>query len=151
MGQYPVQRWIPFPLRQQWWPIRVYWRVGERYADACVIERRSFGRGSVIVWGSIAERDRTPLVVQRYVIPFILAQANNVTFQQDNARPHLPRVVRKYMTQQNVDVASSFTLYFTHWARLWCNRKTVTSSGSDVGGNGSVIDPYLKQYPSSIF
>jgi hypothetical protein len=53
-------------------------------------------------------------IVQLYVIPFIVAQANNVTFQQDNARPHVSRVVRKYLTQQNVDVASSFTLYFTH-------------------------------------
>jgi hypothetical protein len=29
---------------------RVYRCVGERYADACVIQRQSFG-GSVIVWG----------------------------------------------------------------------------------------------------
>jgi hypothetical protein len=27
-----------------------------------------------------------------------------VTFQQDNARPHVARVVRDYLTQQNVDV-----------------------------------------------
>jgi hypothetical protein len=38
------------------------------------------------------------------VIPFIQAQANNVTFQQDNARPHVARVVRDYLTQQNVDL-----------------------------------------------
>jgi hypothetical protein len=64
-----------------------------------------------MVWGSITAHGRTPLVViagnltgiryrdeivQPYVIPFIQAQANNVTFQQDNARPHL--------TQQNVDL-----------------------------------------------
>jgi hypothetical protein len=30
--------------------------------------------------------------------------ANNVTFQQDNARPHVARVVRDYLTQQNVDL-----------------------------------------------
>ena len=71
-----------------------------------------------MLWGGIIERDRTPLVVagnpteiryrgeivQRYVIPFIQAQANNVTFQQDNARPHGVCVVRDYLTQQNVDV-----------------------------------------------
>ena len=70
-------------------------------------------------WESITERDRTPLVavtgnltgihyrdeiVQRYLIPFIQAQANNVTIQQDNARPHVARVIRDYFTQQNVDV-----------------------------------------------
>jgi hypothetical protein len=39
-----------------------------------------------------------------YVILFIQAQTNNVTFQQDNARPHVARVVRDYLTQQNVDL-----------------------------------------------
>jgi hypothetical protein len=57
------------------------------------------------------ERGRTLLVVEagyltgrRYVIPFIQAQANNVTFQQDNTRPQIVRVVRDFLTQQNVDV-----------------------------------------------
>jgi hypothetical protein len=74
-------------------------RVGKRYADACVNQRQSFGGGSVMVWGGITAHGRTPLVVvagnltsmryrneivQPYVIPFIQAQANNVTFQQDN-------------------------------------------------------------------
>ena len=78
---------------------RVYRRVGERYANACVIQRQSFGGGSVMVWGGITPHGRTPLVVvagnltgirywdeivQPYVIPLIQAQANNVTFQQDN-------------------------------------------------------------------
>ena len=64
-----------------------------------------------MVWGGVKERSRTLLVVdagyltgRRYVIPFIQAQAKNVTFQQDNARPHIVRVVRDYLTQQNVDV-----------------------------------------------
>jgi hypothetical protein len=82
---------------------------GERYADACVIQRQSFGGGSVMVWGGITAHGRTPLVVvagnltgirywdeivQPYVIPLIQAQANNVTFQQENARPHVARVIR---------------------------------------------------------
>ena len=97
---------------------RVYRRVGERYADTCVIQRQSFGGGSVMVWGGITAHGRTQLVVvagnltgmryrdeivQPYVIPLIQAQANNVTFQQDNARPHVARVVRDYLTQQNVE------------------------------------------------
>jgi hypothetical protein len=67
---------------------RVYRRVGERYADACVIQCQSFGGGSVMVWGGITAHSRTPLVivagnltgiryrdeiVQPYVIPFITA------------------------------------------------------------------------------
>jgi hypothetical protein len=43
-------------------------------------------------------------IVQPCVIPFIQAQANNTTFQQDNTRPHVARVVRDYLTQQNVDL-----------------------------------------------
>jgi hypothetical protein len=42
---------------------RVYRRVGERYADACVIQRQSFGGGNVMVWGGITAHGRTPLVV----------------------------------------------------------------------------------------
>jgi mitochondrial fission protein ELM1 len=83
-----------------------------------------------MVWGCITAYGRTPLVVvagnltgmryrdelvQPYVIPFIQAQAKNFRFQQDNARPHIARVVRDYLTQQNVDLmASSFTRSFTH-------------------------------------
>jgi hypothetical protein len=83
-----------------------------------------------MVWEGKTAHGRTPLVVvagnltgmryrdelvQPYVIPFIQAQAKNVKFQQDNARPHIARVVRDYLTQQNVDLmASSFTRSFTH-------------------------------------
>jgi hypothetical protein len=70
------------------------------------------------VLGGITERGRKPLVaaghltgkpywdeiVQRYGIPCIQSQANNVTFHQDNARPHVVGVVRDYLTQQNVVV-----------------------------------------------
>ena len=34
-------------------PERVYRRRGERFADACVLERDRFGGGSVLVWGGI--------------------------------------------------------------------------------------------------
>ena len=83
---------------------RAYRRVGERYADACVIQCQSFGGGTVMVWEGKTAHGRTPLVVvagnmtgiryrdelvQPYVISFIQAQAKNVRCQQDNARPHI--------------------------------------------------------------
>ena len=96
---------------------RVYRRVGERYQDNCVVERRFFGGGSIMVWGGITGNARTPLVVingnltgaryrdeilQAHVVPFVRQHA--VTLQQDNARPHIARVVTDFLTQQTVNV-----------------------------------------------
>jgi hypothetical protein len=53
------------------------------------------------------------IVTRPYIIPFIQAQANNVTFQQDNA---ISRVVRDYLTQQNVDVQQPYKKYFKIYA-----------------------------------
>jgi hypothetical protein len=55
----------------------------------------------VVVTGNLTGIRWWDEIVQPYVIPIIQAQANNVTFQQDNARPHV-RVVHDYLTQQNV-------------------------------------------------
>ena len=40
---------------------RAYRRVGERYADTCVIQRRSLGGGSIMILGNITGRGRIPL------------------------------------------------------------------------------------------
>jgi hypothetical protein len=72
-----------------------------------------------MVWGGITERYMILLeavagnltrisyrdaIVQRCVILYIHVQANNVTSQQDNPRLHVVRVLRDYVTQQNIDV-----------------------------------------------
>ncbi|KAK7105615.1 hypothetical protein V1264_016974 [Littorina saxatilis] len=41
--------------------IRVWRRRGERFAEGAVLERQRFGGGSVMVWGGISTRLRTPL------------------------------------------------------------------------------------------
>ena len=91
-----------------------------------------------MVWGGVKERGRSLLVVdagyligRRYDIPFIQAQANKVAFQQDNAIPHIARVVRDYLIRC-VTVASVFIRFFTHWARLGWNGMTVTSSAKSA-------------------
>jgi hypothetical protein len=84
---------------------RVYRRVGERYADACVIQRRYFSGCSAMVWGEIKERGRTLLVVdagyltgRRYVIPFIQAQANRLAqWVKDRMKP-LATVTHRHAT-----------------------------------------------------
>jgi hypothetical protein len=37
-------------------------RRGERFADACVLERDRFGGGSVMVWGGISHGLKSPLI-----------------------------------------------------------------------------------------
>ena len=97
--------------------IRVCRGAGERFNNGCVIERRQMGGGSVMIWGGITTRARTPLVFiegnlsgQRYrdevvrphVIPFIRNANQVITFQQDNARPHTAGIVRDFLRQNNV-------------------------------------------------
>ena len=82
-------------------------RRGERFADACVLERDRFGGGSVMVWGGISHWLKSLLIVitgnltgVRYrdeilrpvAVPFV--QQHHLNFQQDNARPHVARVSR---------------------------------------------------------
>lgn len=98
---------------------RVYRRPGERYSDPCVLQRRAFGGGSVMVWGGMTANGRTQLqiingnltgvryrdeILQTHVIPFVQNQARPITLQQDNARPHVARVARDFLQQQNVEV-----------------------------------------------
>jgi hypothetical protein len=96
-------------------------------------------------------------IVQPYVIPFIQAQANNVTFQQDNAQPHAAQVVRDYLTQQHVDllpwlaVSPDLSPIEHVWDEMERRLRHLPKSASDVSGNGSGIDLHLQQYPTSIF
>ena len=107
-----------FPLQRSDTRQRVYRRLGERYSDACVREVDRFGGGgSVMVWGGISHGVKTPLVViqgnltavryrDQVLMPHILplVTAHNLTFQHDNARPHVARVCRDFLNQNNVQV-----------------------------------------------
>lgn len=98
---------------------RVYRRRGERFADACVIERDRFGGGSVLVWGGIMDGNKTRLIVingninaQAYIndvlaveaIPFLQRHGPNAILMHDNARPHTAAATRQYLAAQNVNV-----------------------------------------------
>ena len=75
-----------------------------------------FGEGgSVMVWGGISHGVKTPLVVihgnltavryrDQVLMPHVLplVNAHNLTFQHDNARPHVARVCRDFHNQNNV-------------------------------------------------
>ena len=98
---------------------RVYRRWGERFANAWVIERDCFGGGSVLVLGGIMGGNKTRLTVinrnidaQTYIndvlaleaLPFIQFHGANVTFMQDNARPHSSVITRQCFATNNVNV-----------------------------------------------
>ena len=97
---------------------RVYRRLGERYSDACVREVDRFGGGGfVMVWCGISHGVKTPLVViqgnliavrywDQVLMPRVLplVNAHNLTFQHDNVRPHIARVCRDFLNQNNVQV-----------------------------------------------
>ena len=94
---------------------RVYRRRGERFADACVIERDRFGGGSVMVWGGIAHGIKSQLIVVagnmtavRYrdeilrPVAVPLVQQRNLILQQDNARPHVARVCQDFLANNSI-------------------------------------------------
>ena len=70
-----------------------------------------------MVWGGISHGVKTPLVViqgnltavryrDQVLMPHVLplVNAHNLTFQHDNARPHVARVCRDFLNQNNVQV-----------------------------------------------
>ena len=94
---------------------RVYRRRGERFADACVVERDRFGGGFVMVWGGIAHGIKSQLIIfagnmtaVRYrdeilrPVAVPLVQQRNLILQQDNARPHVARVCQDFLANNNI-------------------------------------------------
>ena len=98
---------------------RVCGHQGERFANACIIERDRFGGGSVLVWGGIMGGNKTRLIIingninaQTYIndvlaveaLPSIQFHCPKVTFMHDNARPHSASITRKFLATNNVNV-----------------------------------------------
>ena len=95
----------------------VWRRVGERFADANVMNRVPHGGGRVMVWAGISYRQQTQvhfingnLNSQRYcdeilrhiVVPFL--RRHHLMFNRDNARPHVARICTQFMEAENVPV-----------------------------------------------
>ena len=94
---------------------RVYRRHGERFADACVVERDRFVGGSAMVLGGIAHGIKSQLIIVagnmttvRYrdeilrPVAVPLVQQRNLILQQDNARPHVARVCQDFLANNNI-------------------------------------------------
>ena len=63
LGCHPLYRGVEVPSDSSDGHGHVYRWEGERYADACVVQRLSFGGGSVMVWKGITAHHRTQLEV----------------------------------------------------------------------------------------
>ncbi|GFX91614.1 transposable element Tcb1 transposase [Trichonephila clavipes] len=78
--------------------------------NSCVMHRHTGPAPGIMVWGGIGHHSRTPLVriastlnSQRYisevlepvVLPYLQSLATAI-FQQDNARPHVARIVQRF-------------------------------------------------------
>jgi hypothetical protein len=122
--QFPMRqwRWVFFTDESRFTLFRpdgrchVYRRCGERFADACILERDRFGGGSVMIWRGISHGLKSPLIViagnltsVRYrdeilrpvAVPFV--QQHHLIFQQDNAQPHVARVCQDFLPNHNIN------------------------------------------------
>ena len=94
---------------------RQYQHRGERFANACVFERDRYGGGSVMVWGGMSHGVKSPLIVVpgnltavRYrdeilrLVAVSLVQQHQMTFQHDNAHPHVARVCQDFLANNNI-------------------------------------------------
>ncbi|GFW80135.1 transposable element Tcb1 transposase [Trichonephila clavipes] len=98
--------------------IRVCRRCGERMLSSCVMHRHTGPAPDIMVWGGIGYHSRTPLVriagtlnSQRYIsevlepvaLPYIQGLATAI-FQQDNARPHVARIVQRSFVNHQIEL-----------------------------------------------
>ena len=92
----------------------VYRRRGERFADICIDGRDRFWGSSVLVWGGIACGVKSHLIVVEGNLIAVsyrdeilrsvagpLMQQYQLILQQDNARPHVARVCRGFLENNN--------------------------------------------------
>ncbi|KAJ4433116.1 hypothetical protein ANN_15373 [Periplaneta americana] len=151
--------------------IRVRCYCGERNLRACIVELHSGQTPSVMVWGAIGYNMRSRLlriqrnlnsnryireVLEREVLPSVQATPHAI-FQQDNARPHMARIVQAFFEERQFAELHHFHLARYSIIRgyqnpnkgvpepqnriLHHNRQNV-----DRGGNGHTI---VKRAPGS--
>ncbi|GFV62251.1 transposable element Tcb1 transposase [Trichonephila clavipes] len=100
--------------------IRVWRHRGERMLNSCVMHHHTGPAPGILVWGDIVYHSRTPLVLivgilnsQRYisevsepvVLPYLQGLATAI-FQQDNARPHVARIVQRFFVNPQIELLS---------------------------------------------
>ncbi|GFU88744.1 transposable element Tcb1 transposase [Trichonephila clavipes] len=105
-------------LQHHDYQIRVWRHHGERILSSCVMHRHTGPAPSIMVLGGIGYNARTPLVriagtlnSQRYisevlkpvVLPYLQDLATAI-FQQNNARPHVARIVQRFFVNHHIEL-----------------------------------------------
>ncbi|GFY21739.1 transposable element Tcb1 transposase [Trichonephila clavipes] len=72
--------------------IRVWRYRGERILNSCVMHRHTGLAPDIMVWGIIGYHSRTPLGFATAI------------FQQDNARPHVARIVQRFFVNHQIEL-----------------------------------------------
>ncbi|GFT22296.1 transposable element Tcb1 transposase [Trichonephila clavipes] len=98
--------------------IRVWRHRGERMLNSCVMHPHTDPTSDIMVWGGIGYYFCTPLVriagtlnSQRYisevlepvVLPYLQDLVTTI-FQQDNARPHVERIVQRFFVNHQIEL-----------------------------------------------
>ncbi|UYV74550.1 GIGYF1 [Cordylochernes scorpioides] len=100
--------------------VRVWRHRGERMLNSCVMHRHTGSAPGIRVWGGIGYHSRTPLVriagtlnSQRYISEVLepvvhpyLQDLPTAIFQQDNARPHVARIVQGFFVIRQIQLPS---------------------------------------------
>ncbi|GFS67006.1 transposable element Tcb1 transposase [Trichonephila clavipes] len=98
--------------------LRVWKHRGERMLNSCVMHRHTGLAAGIMVWGGIGYHSHNPLVrtdgalnSQRYISevlePFVLSYLQGLAtaiFQQDNARPHIARIVQRFFVNHQIEL-----------------------------------------------
>ncbi|GFX31620.1 transposable element Tcb1 transposase [Trichonephila clavipes] len=98
--------------------IRVWRHRGERLLNSCVMHHHTGLAPGIMVWGGIGYHSRTPLVritgtlnSQRYISevlePVVLPYLQDLVtaiFQEDNAQPHVARIVQRFFVNHQIEL-----------------------------------------------
>ncbi|GFX18967.1 transposable element Tcb1 transposase [Trichonephila clavipes] len=90
---------------------RVWRNRGERMLNSCVMHRHTGLAPGIVVWDGIGYHSRTPLVriagtlnSQCYISEVYLQGLATAIFQQDNARPHVARIVQRFFVNHQIEL-----------------------------------------------
>lgn len=98
--------------------IRVWRHRGERMLNSCIMHRHTGPAPGIMVWGGIGYLSCTPLVriagtltsqhyisevLEPVVLPYLQGLPTAI-FQQDNARPHVARIVQGFFVNHQIEL-----------------------------------------------